>query len=310
MIHYSHLSHWLRTPTPIRQVVNPYDWITKLSRVLVQEPWCRTGESICNGDIASTVMRGIDLRLFREPSLNLLVAALDKYAEAPGSLGDEARYRVLLHCADLQQHRNHPLTLMAEEGQSMKSGVLNNSGAVDWPSAVQYQRILSGITEISTTPETPNSSAYPRPSSSMASHLIARSNRFTPPPYHGKVSAAEPLPTVDTSRSSLGCSYAPAPQPVLFGGGWPVHYHFRRNRAALPTIPEASMPVAERAKETPNWLWQTAQLVAQMSCQSITSEQVLTGIYSAVGGCLTVSKECQTPVASEITVQPHSSSRR
>ncbi|WP_253306053.1 hypothetical protein [unidentified bacterial endosymbiont] len=298
MIHYSHLSHWLRTPTAIRQAVNPYDWIAELSQVLVQERWCRTGESICNGDIASTIMQGIDLSLFKEPSLNAVIAVLDKYAEAPGSLSDEAKRQVIRYCAGLQQGSNHSPALMAEEGQPMKVSVLNSSGVLNSSSPAQHHR----ITEVSTTTGTTNRSAYPRPSTPTASCLIASSNRSTPLAYHGRVSAAEPPPVVDTASGSVGFSCAPVHQPILFGA-WPVPHRFRRNRAALPAIPERSLPVSEGPKETPNWLRQTAQLVAQMSCQSITSEQVITALDSVVGCRLTEAGDRQTPVAPDTRFQ-------
>lgn len=84
---------------------------------------------------------------------------------------------------------------------------------------------------------------------------------------------------------------------------------FRRNVAAPAATPE----VRRQSPEPSSWFRQAAQLVAYMSCHLITSEQVIKGIDSALGCCLTGAGARRTPVVSDTRAQvddsPHWISR-
>lgn len=253
MMNYSRL---FRNPTPIRRIINPDEWVANVSRVLVQERWCETGKAICNGDIAGKIIQGMDLSLFRQHQLETMVAVFDKY---PGSLGNQARRRLINHSDSLQRFADHRLPSMAEKGPIM---------------------------------------TYRHFESSLA---------LSSPLHRIDASVAELPPTGDAaSRSSIGLPSVQAHHPVLWSAR-PVR--FRRNVAASPATPE----VSRQSPETSSWFRQAAQLVAQMSCQSITSEQVIKGIDSALGYCLTGAGARRTPVASDTRAQvddaPHWISR-
>ncbi len=276
-----------------RPISNPNEWIAKLSQVLVQERKCPTGESLCHGEIASKIMQGIDLSLFREPQLETMVAAFDKYSAPSGSLGDKARHRLLSYYdrMRLQQYSVNSQDSMSMEDKSMKYGMLNSNRAALLSSPfVQCQRSLSATTALEALP---TSSSYLRPTTSS---LISPSNRFTPPSHYSGAPAVAPLPTGPAFESSMGFSYRPLNHTALWGA-WPTSGRFR----GAPVCSAAtSTSKAERVRpETPNWVRQAAQLVARMSCQSITSEQVIT----AIDGCLTGIKARYTPVA-ETIIQP------